>query len=288
MQPRRIRALVPGVLVLLAVLGFLLHQVGVLQPVEKLVLRLLVPLQRPLSGLADNIADLVSTVRDLGDLRQRNQELEAENARLLLENVRLREVQAENVALRRLLNFAQANPSFDYRAGQVVGRAIGYDPINVLRTILIDVGQESGLAPNMPVVTDRGLVGRVIDVGIGWAKVLLINDLSSSVNAMTQSTHATGLILGRSDGGLLMANISQDEAISVGDVVFTSGLGGNLPRGILIGQITEVTRRDVEMFQEAAVQPTVDLDHLEYVLVYTSFEPTTPLEDELESTPAAP
>jgi rod shape-determining protein MreC len=284
MQPRRIRALVPGVLVFLAVLGFILHQVGVLQPVEELVLRLLVPLQRPLSGLAEGISDLTTTIRDLGDLRDRNQELEAENARLLLENVRLREVQAENVILRRLLSFAQANPTYDFRAAQVVG----YDPENLLRYVLIDAGEESGLARNMPVVTDRGLVGRLTDVGRGWSKVLLINDVSSSVNALTQSTHALGLIQGRPDGTLLMADISQDDSLSVGDIIFTSGLGGNFPRRILIGQITEVRRQDYKLFQEAVVQPTVDLDHLEYVLVISNFEPVAPSEDQPEEAPEGP
>jgi rod shape-determining protein MreC len=66
----------------------------------------------------------------------------------------------------------------------------------------------------------------------------------------------------------------------VGDTVFTSGLGGNLPRQILIGQITEVERKDYELYQAATVQPTVDFDHLEVVLVITDFEPVEETTDE--------
>jgi rod shape-determining protein MreC len=76
------------------------------------------------------------------------------------------------------------------------------------------------------------------------------------------------------DGTLVMLDIPQGETVSVGDTVFTSGLGGNFPRQILIGQITEVERKDYEMYQEASVQPTVDFRHLEAVLVITDFATT--------------
>jgi rod shape-determining protein MreC len=125
----------------------------------------------------------------------------------------------------------------------------------------------------MPVVTERGLVGRVSEVGDGWSRVLLIIDVSSSVNALTQSTRASGLVEGQVDGGLVMRAIPQSDTISVGDTVFTSGLGSNFPRQILIGQITEVERRDYELYQVASVGPTVDFDHLEAVLVVVGFEP---------------
>jgi rod shape-determining protein MreC len=70
-----------------------------------------------------------------------------------------------------------------------------------------------------------------------------------------------------------MDRIPQEDTVSVGDTVFTSGLGGTFPRQILIGQITEVQREDFELYQTATVQPTVDFDHLEVVLVVTGFEP---------------
>ncbi|NIV38763.1 MAG: rod shape-determining protein MreC, partial [Anaerolineae bacterium] len=65
----------------------------------------------------------------------------------------------------------------------------------------------------------------------------------------------------------------QGDTVSVGDTVFTSGLGGNFPRQLLIGQIIEADRKDYELYQSAIVQPTVDFDHLEAVLIITDFEP---------------
>jgi rod shape-determining protein MreC len=151
------------------------------------------------------------------------------------------------------------------------------------RYITLDVGREAGIAHNMPVMTDRGLVGRISEVGNGWSRVLLIVDRSSSVNVLTQSTRASGLIEGRADGSLMMRSIPQGDTISVGDTVFTSGLGGNFPRQILIGQIVEVERKDYELYQTAIVQPTVDFDHLEAVLVVTGFEPIDETEEEEEA-----
>jgi rod shape-determining protein MreC len=123
----------------------------------------------------------------------------------------------------------------------------------------------------MPVITDHGLVGRISDVGEGWSRVLLITDVSSSVNALTQSTRAGGLVQGQPDATLVMLDIPQSDAVSVGDTVFTSGLGGNFPPQILIGQITSVTRKDSDLYQVATVRPTVDFDRLEQVMVVTSF-----------------
>jgi rod shape-determining protein MreC len=273
MRRERLQNLVPILLIVLALIGFVLHRTGVLASVEGLVVRLTTPLQGGLSAVIAEFGELTQTARDLQNLRQRNEELESQNAGLLLENVRLREIEAEAVLLRDLLNFAQEHPAFDIRGAHVVGRVIGRDPSNLQRYVTLDVGREAGIARNMPVVTDRGLVGRISEVGHGWSRVLLIIDVSSSVNALTQSTRASGLIQGQVDGSLAMRAIPQGDTVSVGDTVFTSGLGGNFPRQILIGQITGVERKDFDLYQVATVQPTVDFDHLEAVLVITGFEP---------------
>jgi rod shape-determining protein MreC len=279
MSRERLQNLVPVFLLLLGFIGFVLHRSGLLVPVEGLVIRVTTPLQEGVSSVASQFGELAQTARDLENLRQRNADLEAENARLLLEIVRLKEIEHEAVLSRDLLNFAQAHPSFDIRGAHVVGRVISQDPSNLQRYITLDVGQEMGVARNMPVVTNRGLVGRISDVGTGWSRVLLIVDVSSLVNGLTQSTRASGLVQGTPDGSLVMRDILQADTVSVGDVVFTSGLGGNFPRQIPIGQITEVERHDYELYQTATVQPTVDFEHLESVLIITNFEEIEPTEN---------
>lgn len=283
MTRERLQFLVPLALVLLALTGFVLHRAGLLQPVEGLLLRITAPVQEGISGISSQFSELAQTARDLRELRQRNEELEAQNAALLLDNVRLREVETEAALLRDLLNFAQPNPSYQVIGARVVGRAIAQDPSNLQRYITLDVGRESGIERNMPVITDRGLVGRVSEVGENWSRVLLLIDPQSTVNALTQSTRASGSVQGQADGSLIMRSISQADTVSVGDTVFTSGLGGNFPRQLLIGQIIEAERKDFELYQSAIVQPTVDFDHLEAVLIITDFEPIEEVEPADES-----
>ncbi|MGD8820576.1 MAG: hypothetical protein PVF67_10765, partial [Anaerolineae bacterium] len=110
MNRERLWNLVPFFLIALALIGLVLHSTGLLQPVEGLLLRATKPLQEGASQLATQFGELAQTARDLRNLRQRNEELEAQNARLLLENVRLREILAENALLRDLLNFHQDTP----------------------------------------------------------------------------------------------------------------------------------------------------------------------------------
>jgi rod shape-determining protein MreC len=125
----------------------------------------------------------------------------------------------------------------------------------------------------MPVITGRGLVGRVTATGDRWARVLLLIDPSSSVNVLVQRSRATGVIQGQEDGSLRMRYIAQDGDILPGDIILTSGLGGMFPKGLVVGQVTTVEQRDIAMFKEAQVRPTVDFGRLEMVMVITGFQP---------------
>jgi len=285
MSQARTRWLVVGLVGALLLLGLALSQLGYLQPVRNVTRALMVPFQAGLTNLSADISNLVHSARDLRDLRRRNLQLQAEVNRLSVENARLIEVERENERLRQLLNFTRSNPWYDYKAAAVIGHKIGQDTSNLLFSIFIDVGARDGVAVDMPVITDRGLVGRVVAVGPNVAEVLLLIDPASAVNARIQNSRVTGIVRGNIDGGLVMERIPQGETVSPGDIVLTSGLGGNFPDKLVIGQITEVLHRDSDMFQSARLRPTVDFGKLETVLVITTFTPTD-FEQELQSVPA--
>jgi rod shape-determining protein MreC len=116
-------------------------------------------------------------------------------------------------------------------------------------------------------------VGRVTEANLHSSKILLITDPSSSVNAVIQESRATGVVQGKATEGLTMRYIQQTEEVSPGDLVLTSGLGGNFPTRLIIGQVTAVRKKDVELFQEAEVRPAVEFRRLEMVMILTSFEP---------------
>lgn len=273
MRATRNRQLYIGIILAFLLLGFVLDRLGYMGPVRAYVQTVLAPVQQAVASAGQEVNDSFEQSQSIQALQDRNVELEALNNKLMVENVRLREVERENELLRQLLNFTRSNPQFSYEPTTVKGRSIGFDPTNLLFYVYVDVGIRDGIARNMPVVTDRGLVGRVTAVGPNSAQVLMLIDPASVVNAIIQNSRATGIVRGNIDGTLLMERIPQNETVNPGDIVLTSGLGGNFPDKLVIGQITEVIQRDQDLFQSARIRPTVDFGKLEAMLIITSFEP---------------
>lgn len=275
------------ILVLAGLLLMALQQTGRLEGVEGTVVAVTTPGQLGLTSLTDRVNDAFQTVAQFRQLQQRVAELERINESLLVENLRLQEVERENQRLRELLAFAETRPSIEFRGGLILARPIGYDSNNFLNFIMLDLGRRHGIEIGMPVVNDQGLVGRISEVNESTSKVLLITDPSSTVNTILQSSRLTGVITGRPGADPVMGFVRQGTEISVGEIVLTSGMGGNFPKGIPVGQVTEVRQRDFEVFQEAVVRPTVDFDRLEVVMVVTNFDPLEFMTG-MEDVPAIP
>lgn len=273
MTAARNRQLYIFLILALLFLGFALDRLGYMSTVRALVQTALAPLQSVISDTAQVIAHQTTQTENVQALVARNSELETVNNKLMVENIRLKELERENDLLRQLLNYTRSNPQFSYQTSAVVGRSIGFDPTNLLYFVYVDVGARDGIAEDMPVITDRGLVGRVTAVGPNVAQVLMLIDPASSVNALIQNSRVTGLVRGSIEGTLTMERIPPNEKVNPGDIVLTSGLGGNFPDKLVIGQVTEVLKRDQDMFQMARIRPTVDFGKLETMLILTSFEP---------------
>jgi rod shape-determining protein MreC len=260
-------------IVVLLALGIVLDRLGYLEQFRRVLQVAFTPAQRGVSLAAAEVNDILAREKTRQELQQDNIFLQAEVNRLLVENIQLQELARENQHLRELLNYIRNNPTFDYTTASVVGRVIGADPTNLRYTIFIDVGARAGIAKDMPVVTERGLAGRVIQVNPNSTQVLLTIDPASSVNAIIQTSRVEGIVHGELDGTLVMTRIAQGETVSPGDLVLTSGLGGTFPDKLVIGQVIEVFQQDLELFQSARIRPTVDFGNLETVLVITTFEP---------------
>ena len=253
----------------------ILSSSGRLAPVEGNLGRLAQPFLTVANDLGRQINNGITTARELTGLRSLNKQLQTQVDTLTIDNLRLKEVEAENARLRELLRFAQINPLSDYRGGQVIARVISRAPSNYLSSLTIDLGSEHGIKAGMPVVTERGLVGRVHKVGPTSSIILPLTDPSSGVPAMVKrsDSRAVGVVNGKAGTQPMMEFVAQDANVSRGDEIVTSGLGGNFPKGITIGQVLEVNKRDFDMYQEAVIRPTVNFDQLEFVLVITNFQP---------------
>ena len=267
----------------ISLLLLILSSSGQMAPVEGVLSRLTRPFLLTFNGLGRQTSELVSTVLNLRTLQAQNQALQAQVDTLTIDNLRVQELEGENERMRELLRFRQLNPGYDFRGGQVIARVISEGPSNYLRTITIDLGSQQGIARGMPVVTERGLVGRIDKVGPDSATVLLITDATSAVDAQIQRNRVVGVVQGVAGGRPVMDYITQDAELSVGDLIITSGLGGGFPKGLVIGQVESVLHRDYEMYQQATVRPTVNFDRLEIVLVITNFKPSPGQPEELES-----
>jgi rod shape-determining protein MreC len=156
---------------------------------------------------------------------------------------------------------------------------IGRDPSPFLHYIIINSGSNDGIRRGMPVVTNQGLVGHIDAVIADAARVQLITDPASAVNVRLQNADTDALLAGSLTGDLALEMISQDLEVQEGDVILTSGLGGDYPPDLLVGQLFNLRKRDYELFQQASVQSTVDFSRLEIVLVIMNFKPVdiTPL-----------
>ncbi|MRS05393.1 rod shape-determining protein MreC [bacterium] len=221
------------------------------------------------------IQDFIAAPRDITSLRQRNAELESEVAALRAQVIELSERASQVDTLAALVDYSRANPESRYVAADVIGR----DPSPFLHYIIINRGSNDGILRGMPVVTDQGLVGRVDAVIADASRIQLITDPLSAVNIRLKSSDVEAVLSGSITGDLSLNLIPQDVIIEEGDLVLTSGLGGGYPTDLIIGQVTNIRKREADLFQEASVQPVVDFSRLSIVLVITNFRPvnTEPL-----------
>jgi rod shape-determining protein MreC len=266
--PRK-RLLLASALFAAAVGLVLLGQAGFLAPVQDLALRALSGVQHSISTAFFNVRDFLTAPRNLQELIQTNSQLEERVSQLEAEVVTLREQASEVDALRALLGAARQQPENRYLAAEVIGR----DTSPFLHYLILNQGSDAGVRRGMPVVNEKGLVGRITEVSASASKLQLITDPSSVINARIQESRAEGVIIGQTTGELQMIYISQDITVTVGETVVTSGLGGSFPSEILIGRVVSVHRRDYELYQTAIIEPRSDFSRLEMALIITNFEP---------------
>lgn len=242
---------------------------GLLRPVENLASVPLGLMQQVSSSVSRGVSDTLNTLADLQTMQRRIADLERALVNTTQEIVELREIKADYQRLAALMNYRGVDTKWQTVTATIVGR----DPTGLRRTITIDRGTRDGIAPGMPVITELGLVGRVLRVGAVGSQVELITDVNSYVNARLQTTRSEGSIQGTPAGGLRMLFIPLNDVVNEGDSVVSSGIGGKFPRGLLIGQVTSVRIDDSTLFQEAQVRSLVDFARLEIVQVITNFEP---------------
>jgi rod shape-determining protein MreC len=188
---------------------------------------------------------------------------------------RFHEIELANIRLRKLLDF-----KISLGDQSVAAEVVGKDPSPWYRTIIINKGHRDGLRKGLPVGVPAGVAGQVTDISAHYAKVMLIIDRNSAVDAFVQRTRARGIIKGESTLSCVFQYALRKDEVKVGDKIVASGLDGVYPKGMPIGEVTGVVKRAAGIFQEVTVTPYVDFEKLEEILVIL-----TPPKDSLASQP---
>ena len=256
--------------------GFLIAAPGPAAQAESVGTRVMAPLEFGLARAASAVGQFISTVQHAGDLAGQNQVYRERIDRLEAEMVQMRELEIENRDLRELLGLRARAPAGSLLPASVIAR----DPLGVVQAVTVDRGLEDGVALNSPVIAWKGVVGRVVEAHPTSAKVLLATDVTSAVSVRIQDpgSRATGLARGVGDGRMLLQYVPRSDELHTGDLAITSGIGGIFPSGLVVGRVVQVRQRDFEVFQEALVEPAVDMRNLERLYVLLRVPETPPPE----------
>ena len=205
----------------------------------------------------------------LVNLEKENRALKKKIAELQEENHRIKEMKLANERLRQLLQFREKNsPSM------IGAEVIGQDPSSWFKSISIDKGERDGVKKGMAVVSPAGVIGQVLKTAPHYATVLLITDYNSAIDSIVQRTRAKAIVEGKGENRCRLKYLLRAEEAAVGDVVVTSGLGGNFPKGLMVGEIKKVDKKGHGVFQYAELVPSADMTQLEEVFVI--MEPLLP------------
>lgn len=254
------------IIVLLCIGLIAASRFGLLSPIESILATPLNTISGFFNRASMNLGTTAAEVASIQTLQQRVADLEQALAQYQAELVDLREIENDYYRISSLLNYVNSVRDQEFLAADVINS--GQDP----STITINRGTRDGVAVGMPIITEQGLVGRVIEVQSNAAFVLLITDPSSAISARLLTTRSTGTVQGRTAGNLLMNFIPLNDTVINGELVYTSGLGGNLPPDIPIGQVTSVIV-GADLYQQAQVRSLINFSTLEIVLVVTNFQP---------------
>ncbi|OIO19549.1 MAG: rod shape-determining protein MreC [Candidatus Magasanikbacteria bacterium CG_4_10_14_0_8_um_filter_32_14] len=193
-------------------------------------------------------------INTLEQIKEKNQ-LSEINVQILTE---------ENLELKKQLNFFVQN-NFEHVGAVVLSRTV--NPLAT--TIMIDKGNKDGIQEGDPVVVNNGiLIGKIIKVEDNRSVVRLINDNNSAIGATIMNRERSiGLVEGGYGLGVRMNYIPQNEVITPGDIIISSGLSDTIPRGLVIGNIEVVDKKPNEPFQQAVITPTADLSYINLVSI---------------------
>ncbi len=258
--------LVVGILVLIianiAVITLKGQAADSVQVHNRVAITLLGPAQDASSGLIKFVRDVWRHYFDLVNISRSYDVCQKQLDRAAGESIVNRELRLANARLRNLLEF-KSRRSIPMVAAEVIGK----DPSPWFKSAVIDKGKKHGIRRGMPVVVPAGIAGLISEVSVDYSRILLIIDPNSAVDAFVQRSRARGIIKGRTPDRFIFKYVLRKHDVRVGDIVVSSGLDGVFPRGLPVGTVSGILKQYTGIFQQVTVNPSVDFEKLEEVLV---------------------
>ncbi len=229
----------------------------------------------PINSIASSVSYIIDTsiqpFLNAKNIDKENKMLLEENRKLTKQLVDYQILKNENEQYREFLEIKERNTDLVFEQATVIGRS----PDAQFGTFAIDVGSFHGVKPRSPVITPDGLVGLVTNVGYNYSEVTTIYNPNLSIGVISSRTMDTGMVSG--DVKLFEKNLTKlgyltrDSGIATGDIIITSGIGGMLPKGLIVGTVNSVHNETNGLSMYAVIKPSVNIDKIKSVFVIKDF-----------------
>lgn len=216
-------------------------------------------------GIAVSVIGMVqstfSIIPNVFELENENKRLRETNIRLSNEVSELKEAKLENIRLNQMLEFKSV-----YKNKMISGRIVGKTLIQTRNTITLNIGENDSVRIGMPVITERGLVGKIAGTSSHYSIAQILYNKDLKVSAKDQRSRVDGIIGWSGENKLLMKNVSKSSDVQQGDIIVTSEYSNNFPPGLPIGFVTNVGTID-NLFKNIEVECLVNFETVEEVFV---------------------
>jgi len=252
---------VPSVLSVMGLSGYVRNALNVA----------LTAIQHPVNAMTDAIEGFSLYFTEFDRLRDENIKLREKLSSIedKLYNAAL--LEDDNEWLRTYLGLRREHTDYELEAADIDGRGA----VNYITVFTLNRGSLHGIEANMPVITPHGIVGHIAEVGLTWSKVSTLIDTSSSIGVYIERSGEVGLVEGdyllKEQGLCKLTYLASDADIAVGDRVLSRGIGSLYPRGLLVGEIVEITPDAYSRNMVAKVRIAADTSSLSRVMIVKSF-----------------
>lgn len=212
-------------------------------------------------GVVGTVQSGMSVVPNVFEIQKENEFLREKNIQLANELSTLKEAKLENIRLSRTLGLKDKNIS-----GVIIARIVNKSLVHARNTITLNVGESDSVKVNMPVITDDGLVGRVVSVSKNYSIAQILYNRNLNVSVKNQRSRVDGILNYDGAGNLVINNVPKSADVKQGDIIITSPYSNYFPAGVPVGTVVEEGNLD-NLFKKVIVDPSVSFTDLEEVFI---------------------